>query len=159
MILKEGSVLVISIAIVYMLGLVTFAVFLITRKFLRAHQGNEASKAERCLYILSGISLAWMMVLAPIVFVMELVFVFTIPVQNWPQIVEFFNDAETSSVLFFQFPLMFVGIKVMSLVIGYFDYPRRNFDTINAVGDWWLWILLVLYIAVGIAGVFTGLLV
>jgi hypothetical protein len=150
---------VISIAVVYIMGLVMSATFLITRKFMRTRQGSGTSKAERCLYSLSGISLPWAMILAPIVFAMELVFAFTIPIQNWPQTIEFFNEVESSSVFFFQFPIMFAGITLVSFVIGYFDNPRGRYDIVTAVRDLWLWILLVLYVIVGILGVLTGLLV
>jgi ABC-type multidrug transport system permease subunit len=149
---------VISMAVVYIMGLVMSAMFLITRKFLRARQGSGTSKAERCLYSLSGISLPWAMTLAPMVFAMELVFAFTIPIQNWPQTIEFFNEVESSSAFLFEFPIMFMGITLVSFVIGYFDNPRGMYDTVTALRDQWLWILLVLYVAVGIVGAMTGLL-
>jgi hypothetical protein len=98
------------------------------------------------------------MLIAPIVLAMELLFIITIPMQSWSHTVEFLNDLESSSVFRFQFPLIFVGFTITYLVIGYFDNRQRMYETVNAVGNQWLWALLVLHVTVGITGVLTGLL-
>jgi hypothetical protein len=147
---------VIDFTIAYVLGLATFSLFLVTRKFLRTRQGNESSKTERCLYSLSVISLFWMVLIAPLIFAMELLFVFITPVQSWSHTVELFNEYSNP---FSSFKITFAAITVGCFVIGYFDNQRGMYGTVNAVCNQWLCVLLVLYVVVGLVGVFTGLLI
>lgn len=150
----------IDFTIAYVLGLATFSLFLVTRKFLRTRRGNEPSKTERCLYILNVFFLVWMVLLAPMVFAMELLFIFTIPVQSWPHIVELFNEY---SYPFSQIAIMFVATIVASFVCGYFGDWQRKPEFVITKGNQWLWALLVLYVIVyvivGLIGALTGLLV
>jgi hypothetical protein len=158
LLLFEGSELVIDVLILYMFGLLASVTFLVTRKFLRARQDNETTRADRWLYSLGLVSLTGMTLAALFVFMIELLFVLTIPVQGWSHTIEFLNDLfPVSSAIFVVLPLA-LSI-VLYIVMGYYmPMPRGEYNTVTTMRNRWLWALLVLYVVVGMVGILTGFL-
>lgn len=147
--------MLIDIAIIYTLGLAFLVIFLISKKYRRNRQNSEVTKTEKFLNCLSLVSLTWIFMSAFMVFLMELAFVLYMPQQDWFHIVEFLNDRALSSSSFLSWLTMPLLISVAIPVIGYY----MKLDLLNELGKSWEWILLALYVIVGIVGMLTGLLV
>ncbi len=151
--------MVILLALTYIAGIVLFATFLVTRRYLRRRQGNAVSRIDKCLNSLNWMSYLWISVLAPMFVLMELI-IGTMQVFVGLGSVEFLSDMlSLSPGLWATIAFMYAVNTIMILVHGYRDDPRGDSAPAKAASKRWLWTLTVLFAIAAIVGILTGILV
>ena len=140
--------MVILLVVLYVMGIMMFAAYLVTREFLGKQRAKAVSRIERHLHALNVMSYFWVMIAAIMLPLMEFL------VVTRPTLFEILNEKLSPLMIFVFF------VNTMSgLIAGYSDDPRARNVSAGPIGKQWLWLLAALFAVLGVVGVLTGALV
>lgn len=137
--------MVILLVVIYVMGIMMFAAYLVTREVLRKQRSKAVSRTERHLHALNVMSYFWVMTAAISLPLMEFLAV------TIPESVEVLDSLFMISI--------FLMTTIGGLAAGYLDNPRARCVSAGPIGKQWLWPLAILFAVLGIVGVLTEVLV
>jgi hypothetical protein len=150
-----GKNMVPFLVVMYILGVVLLALFILTRKILMP-QGDSlptrSLKAIRALNFLSFLLLLPILVLFGLI---DLFMATTTPLL-WPKAIEFLNEAFGYTTFWDIFPIILLSI--FALVGAYVGKWREDYMPVNTINIQWQLVFVTILIVLGFMGAAVGVL-
>ena len=141
--------MVIPLVFIYVMGIMMFAAYLVTRELLRRERGKAVSRSEKHLHGLNVMSSFWVLTAA---IALPLLDFLTVTAPTFVEIIDEELSPFSSFMIF-----IFLITTISGLIAGYSDDPRARYPS-APIGEQWLWPLAVLFAVLGIVGILTGIL-